>query len=211
MIWIIDGSLTFYDNSQRLQSIYGSPALSYNKSMDSSQATLFLLKITILGDGNVGKTSLVRRFCEGKFESSRVMTIGVDFQTKIIILPDLTAKLSIWDVAGQDRFQAVRENFYRGSRAAALVYDLTRPDSFLNLPRWYDEIIRIVPGIPFIVVGNKLDLVQGGGTTRDGIGGGEEYAKSINAPHLRTSAKTGEGAGEMFEILARLASKKPKL
>ncbi|MGD8605628.1 MAG: Rab family GTPase, partial [Anaerolineales bacterium] len=63
-----------------------------------------VLKVVIVGDANVGKTSLLRRYCEGKFESSRVATIGVDFQTKVVDLPDGQVKLSIWDMAGQEHF-----------------------------------------------------------------------------------------------------------
>ncbi len=80
-----------------------------------------VLKVIIAGDGEVGKTSLVRRYCEGKFEATRVATIGVDFQTQTVDLPTGTIKLSIWDMAGQDRFQVIRAGFYRGSRSAALI------------------------------------------------------------------------------------------
>ena len=71
--------------------------------------TVPVLKVVIAGDGNVGKTSLIRRYCEGKFEQSRVATIGVDFQTKLVELTGGPVKLSIWDMAGQERFQVMRE------------------------------------------------------------------------------------------------------
>lgn len=97
-------------------------------------------KVSILGDGAVGKTSLVRRYCEGRFEHSRVMTIGVDFQIKVVQVGERSIKLSIWDVAGQPRFKAMREGFYRGSLAAALVYDLPLDESLMNLDGWYLEL-----------------------------------------------------------------------
>ena len=71
-------------------------------------------KVVLVGDGNVGKTSLVRRFCEGKFEESRILTIGVDFQIKTVKLGEREMRLSIWDVAGQERFRTFRDQFYRG-------------------------------------------------------------------------------------------------
>ena len=77
-----------------------------------------LLKVVIAGDGTVGKTSLVRRYCEGKFQSARIATIGVDFYTQRVALSSGVVKLSIWDMAGQERFGVVRTGFYRGSRAA---------------------------------------------------------------------------------------------
>ena len=117
-----------------------------------------VLKVVVAGNGNVGKTSLIRRFCEGKFEEARVATIGVDFQTQTVDLSGKTVKLSIWDMAGQDRFQVIRAGFYRGSRASALVYDVTEPDSLESLVRWRDEILDVVDDQPFVVVGNKIDL-----------------------------------------------------
>jgi small GTP-binding protein len=159
-----------------------------------------VLKVVVAGDGTVGKTSLVRRFCEGKFEETRVATIGVDFQTKLVELPARTVKLSIWDMAGQDRFQVIRTGFYRGSRAAALVFDVTAPETFANLARWRQEIIEVVPQQPFVVVGNKVDLERKVASEQ-----GAAFAQSIQAAYVETSALTGAGVPELFLDLARLS------
>jgi len=159
-----------------------------------------VLKVVVAGDGTVGKTSLVRRFCEGKFEMTRVATIGVDFQTKLVELPERTVKLSIWDMAGQDRFQVIRTGFYRGSRAAALVFDVTSPDSFANLERWRQEIIEVVPQQPFVVVGNKTDLERKISPEQ-----GAAFAQGILAAYVETSALSGTGVPELFLSLARLS------
>ncbi len=164
-------------------------------------ATIPVLKIVIAGDGNVGKTSLIRRYCEGKFEQSRVATIGVDFQTRKVELPGGPVKLSIWDMAGQERFQVMREGFYRGSLAAALVYDLTEPKSLENLVKWRKEILKVVPGLPMIVVGNKRDLAPDHPMTH-----GRMLADKINSYHIATSALTGDGVDEMFTSLAMFAA-----
>lgn len=160
-----------------------------------------VLKVVIAGDGNVGKTSLIRRYCEGKFEHSRLTTIGVDFQTKIVPLPAGPVKLSIWDMAGQKRFKDVRAGFYRGSRATVLVYDLTIAESLINLYHWYLEIKRILPDQRFIMVGNKSDLSE---ETYEWAG--KRLAKTIQAAYLRTSALTGEGVDHLFHMLALVAS-----
>jgi small GTP-binding protein len=162
--------------------------------------TIPVLKVLIVGDGNVGKTSLVRRYCTGMFSASRVTTIGVDFQTQVVSLPQGDVKLSIWDLAGQDRFQVMRPGFYKGGRAAAMVFDVTDPDSFKDLDRWRQELIEVVPNQPLIVVGNKIDLprVQAADEART-------YANSIQAPYLETSAANGEGVDALFETIARLA------
>ncbi len=158
-----------------------------------------IVKIVFLGDGSVGKTALVRRFCENRFEESRVMTIGVDFQVKEMMIVDQPVKLSIWDVAGQDRFQFVRENFYRGSQAAALVYDCTSPESFDHLTRWVEEIRAFAPRVPFILVANKQDLSESPAIQPDA------FAASISATLFKTSALSGEQVQQMFVSLAELA------
>jgi small GTP-binding protein len=157
-----------------------------------------LFKVVIAGDESVGKTSLIRRYCEGKFETSRVATIGVDFQTKVLELPAGPVKLSIWDLAGQARFQVVRLGMYRGSRSAALVFDLSRPETLEHLAAWKEEAQGSVAGVRFLIVGNKADLTAARGN-------GKAFADSIGAPYVETSAQSGEGVAEMFETMARLA------
>ncbi len=159
-----------------------------------------VLKVVVAGNGNVGKTSLIRRFCEGKFEQTRVATIGVDFQTQTVDLDGQTVKLSIWDMAGQDRFKIIRAGFYRGSRAAALVYDVTEPDSLESLVRWRDEILDAVEQQTFLIVGNKIDLERTQQPRQ-----AQEFADSLQAPYLETSALDGSGVAQLFETLAKLS------
>lgn len=168
--------------------------------------TIPVLKVVIAGDGNVGKTSLIRRYCEGKFEQSRVATIGVDFQTKVVELPSGTVKLSIWDMAGQDRFQVMREGFYRGCRAAALVYDLTDLESLAHIKRWRDELVGVVPTVPMILVGNKRDLAADASLTP-----GQAMARAIGIPLIVTSARSGDGVADMFTSIATLASPRDRI
>jgi Ras-related protein Rab-1A len=157
-------------------------------------------KVVIAGDENVGKTSLVRRYCEGKFDASRVATIGVDFQTQTVELEQGPVKLSIWDMAGQERFKPIREGFYRGSLAAALVYDVTVAESLAHLERWYHEVTEAAPNQGFVVVGNKIDLERA-----DIVAHARALAEALNAPFVETSALTGEGVEQMFHSLAQQA------
>jgi len=163
-------------------------------------ADIPLLKVVVVGDGAVGKTTLIRRYCEGKFHASRVATIGVDFYTQHVDLSGGTVKLSIWDMAGQDRFQIVRSGFYRGSLAAALVYDVTSMASLASLKRWQEEVLGAAVGQKLLVVGNKVDLDR---VVRPEIG--RAAARHFNAPYVETSALTGEGVVDLFETLASLA------
>ncbi len=170
-----------------------------------------VFKVLMAGDGAVGKTSLIRRFCEGKFEESRVSTIGVDFQTQRVDLPGGTVKLSIWDMAGQDRFHDIRQGFYRGSRSAALVYDANAPVTLQNLPRWREEILAVVPDLRFVVVANKVDLLTQGMASPStsqappSIRAGRTFAASIGAGFVPTSALRGTNVPQLFEQMAKLA------
>jgi small GTP-binding protein len=159
-----------------------------------------LLKVVIAGDGSVGKTSLVRRYCEGKFQSVRVATIGVDFYTQRVALASGVIKLSIWDLAGQERFGVVRSGFYRGSRAAALVFDVTSIASLGNLKHWREEVLQVVPNQPLVIVGNKVDLKR---TVRPELA--QAAADYLGASYLETSARSGQGVTDLFECLAALA------
>jgi len=160
-----------------------------------------LVKVVFAGDGNVGKTSLIRSYTEGRFETSRVATIGVDFHTHTVDLPQGKIKLSIWDMAGQERFQFLRTGFYPGSRAAALVYDVTAPESLEHLAGWREEILKVVPKIKFIVVGNKADLERAQVPEAARL-----FAGKIGAAYYETSARTGGGVEELFRSLALLAA-----
>jgi small GTP-binding protein len=162
-------------------------------------------KVAIIGDGNVGKTTLLRRFATGMFQESRIMTIGVDFQTVPVKSGDLSFKLTVWDLAGQERFASFRENFYLGARAVAMVYDVTDRSSFENLPRWLQEAKLVVDHDRFLVVANKIDMSQRVIEAAEG----KQYAASIRAAYLETSAKTGGGVARLFELLARAAHVQP--
>jgi Ras-related protein Rab-1A len=159
-----------------------------------------LLKVVIAGDGNVGKTSLIRAFTEKKFSASRVATIGVDFHIHTVQLSEGLVKLSIWDMAGQEQYKFFRADFYRGSLAAALVYDVTAPDSVEHLAGWCEEIQKVVPHQKFVVIGNKVDLAR-----IVEPGKPKDFADRIHSPYLETSSLTGQGVAEMFQTLARLA------
>ena len=162
-----------------------------------------LYKVMLLGDGNVGKTSLARRFCEGKFEESRVLTIGVDFQTKIVHLQDNEVKVIHLGCSGTTQVPVVRETFYRGCSAAALVFDLCDMESLKNLIQWVKESRQFAPNVKFLVAGNKLDLVN-----ENKVKDGRLFANHIKAPYIETSAKTGFGVNELFTRLAVLAHDK---
>ena len=169
---------------------------------DTSISTVIfpIFKVVIAGDAAVGKTSLIRRYCAEIFEENCPATDGVDFQIKIADVDGRPVKLSIWDMAGQEQFGAFRHTFYRGAKAIALVYDLTRPKTMENLPRWHAEVARICPAAGLVVVGNKCDLARPASR-----GPAVEWAASLGLFYIETSALTGANVDELFVTLARLA------
>ncbi|MFW5945987.1 MAG: Rab family GTPase [Candidatus Natronoplasma sp.] len=116
------------------------------------------MKILLLGDGAVGKTSLVRRFVEQKFDDRYIATIGVNVKKKR--LPELGIKMMLWDIYGQKMNKNLHASHYSGADGAIIVYDLTRYDTFLSLNGWIDEVFSVTGKIPLVILGNKLDLIE---------------------------------------------------
>jgi len=123
----------------------------------------YLFKICIVGDGAVGKTTILHQYVDGKFVADTMMTIGTNFFIKGIALEKFNTfvRLQIWDLGGQEHFAAVRPSFYSGAKGIIYVFDLTRKITFGNLLNWKREVGRSVPeSIPSILIGNKSDLIE---------------------------------------------------
>ncbi|MHA1331592.1 MAG: Rab family GTPase [Candidatus Hodarchaeales archaeon] len=177
---------------------------------------MLLMKICLLGDGAVGKTALRERYLGKQFSSGYVMTIGADFAVKKtrIETPQgpKDVKFQIWDLAGQPRFNSVRELYYKGSHGGLLIFDITRRDSFTNLRIWVNELYTNSGRgkMPITVLGNKVDLRN----EVDDCVSKEEVFKFISElkssldipfeiPYLETSAKTGVNVDKSFNLLAQ--------
>jgi Ras-related protein Rab-1A len=121
-----------------------------------------LIKLIIVGSSGVGKSTILKMYCENVFDPTNMTTIGVDFRIKTIKLRDKVIKLQIWDTAGQDRFKTITSSYYRGSHAIVLVFDLTNYNTFRDLPMWLGEIkkVRNTADYKIILIGNKADRVN---------------------------------------------------
>ena len=166
----------------------------------------YLFKSIVVGDGGVGKTALTLRFSKGFFTEDYKMTIGVDFHVKTITIDTvegpIRSKLQIWDTGGQERFSSIRPMYYRGSLGALLIFDLTNSASFEHLPQWIEEVrANVKTEIPLLLVGNKSDLVDQRVVSLEEI---NNFTSNFNLYYMETSAKTGEGVGDCFYILACL-------
>lgn len=156
-------------------------------------------KICVLGDFSVGKTSLVRRFAENRFDDSYLSTIGVRVSRKVIDLGgDDSLSMLVWDTAGGEAFSDVVRSYYRGSSGALLVCDLTRLDTVTALVSYADDFHSVNPGRPLIMMGNKLDLAGRRAASDEHL---SETARTIGARLFQSSARTGEGVAEAFLAL----------
>ena len=126
---------------------------------DNLSDMIYTLKLVIMGDEGVGKSSLIVRFVENKFSSEYISTIGVDFLVKEIRLGDTAkAKLVIWDIGGQEQWKAKLNLYLKGADGAVVICDLTRPASGKSVASWVDALKKHAGEVPYIVVGNKVDL-----------------------------------------------------
>ncbi|MFX1572519.1 MAG: Rab family GTPase [Promethearchaeota archaeon] len=167
--------------------------------------SLYVFKVIILGSGAVGKTSLLYRFVENRFAIKYKMTIGADFLSKIIESypkPGNTVKFQIWDIGGQDQYKFLRPSFFEGANGALLVFDLTRWHTFEELNDWYSDLQEYAgKNTPFILLGNKVDMIQEENKTYNKESA-NFFAKKKKTYFVETSAKTGENVEDVFLNLA---------
>ena len=159
-------------------------------------------KILLLGSAAVGKTSLVQRFVHDRFDSSYLMTIGMEPSEKHVDLEDGTrVALSIWDLAGQERFRFVRPTFYKGAKAALIVFDLTRSATLKSVQKWNKEVLdNCGSNVVRILVGNKEDLKKEIAISKKECD--EANAKIKSESVILTSALTGNKVDEAFTKIA---------
>uniref|UniRef100_A0AAY4CBM1 Uncharacterized protein n=1 Tax=Denticeps clupeoides TaxID=299321 RepID=A0AAY4CBM1_9TELE len=166
-----------------------------------------LLKVIILGDSGVGKTSLMNQYVNKKFSNQYKATIGADFLTKEVMVDDRLVTMQIWDTAGQERFQSLGVAFYRGADCCVLVFDVTAQNTFKTLDSWRDEFLiqaspRDPENFPFVVLGNKIDLENRQVTTKRA----QVWCQSKNnIPYFETSAKEAINVEQAFQTIARNA------
>mmetsp|Transcript_4293 Transcript_4293/g.15446 ORF Transcript_4293/g.15446 Transcript_4293/m.15446 type:complete len:205 (+) Transcript_4293:299-913(+) len=163
-------------------------------------------KVVLLGEGRVGKTSLVLRYVKDEFTDNRPPTCEASFLSKRLTVDGQPCNLNIWDTAGQERFHALGPIYYRDADAALLVYDITDTESFDRVKAWVKEL-RSMAGKDIIITlaANKCDLEKNRQVSTED---GERYANSIDAQIFNTSAKLNKGVEQAFlNVTRRLVTK----
>ena len=158
----------------------------------------YRFKVVVIGDGSVGKTTLILKYTEKRFRESYIPTIGVQWTVKNVEYKEYNVSLILWDIAGQDKFKLMRSNFYEGSDAVIIVFDVTSLISFDHVENWLNEVRQYCGNVPFILLGNKIDLVEERKVTQEMI---KKISERYNFPYFETSAKTGENVIDMFNAV----------
>ncbi|MFX0061212.1 MAG: GTP-binding protein [Candidatus Hermodarchaeota archaeon] len=168
------------------------------------------IKVVLLGDGAVGKTTLKLRYMEKGFRERYMPTLGADITIKTISVHDESLDFHIWDLAGQPKFNIVRHLYYRGSFGALLIYDITHQNSLTNLKNWAQELDKnnFIKEIPLLIIGNKIDLREtfdSSLTTEQGREFTENLKEQLGSERpiyfFESSAKTGQNVRTIFEKL----------
>ncbi|KAG5472389.1 hypothetical protein LSCM1_03788 [Leishmania martiniquensis] len=173
---------------------------------DASDGETKQFKVVVLGNGAVGKTSLIRHFCDSGFTKSYKQTIGVDFYSRTVQLPSShpPVTLQLWDIGGQQIGGKMLANYIHGSHAVCLVYDLTSLNSFKDLSDWKECVDKVFAETPaadqpkMLLVGNKVDLPNRQVTEENQAA----FSKNLSMPHCTVSAKSGERVNAMFTRIA---------
>ena len=158
------------------------------------------LKILLIGDTAVGKTSMILKYCEDKFLDTHLATIGVEFKSKTIYTDKYKVTLNVWDTAGQERFKSITKTFFNNTNGVIFVYDITSNDSFSGVKNWIKDSVMFGK-FESILCGNKVDLDSQRQVKFDTL---KEYGIKEKMQVIETSAKTGVNIDKAFRMLVDL-------
>ena len=161
-----------------------------------------LFKILLIGDSGVGKTSLIMRYTKNLFNEDYLNSIGVDFKSKDLYIEEKKIKLQIWDTAGQERFRTITSSYYRGAHAIAVVFDLTKRQSYDHVKRWMEDINKYAKeNVLKFLIGNKADLKN---EIQVSYEEARALASQMKTTYFSVSAKKNENINEFFETATKL-------
>ncbi|RDD46927.1 Ras-related protein Rab-22A [Trichoplax sp. H2] len=159
------------------------------------------IKLCLLGDAGVGKSSLVLRFVCDTFNACSESTIGASFMSKTIEVNEQSYKYQIWDTAGQEKYRGLAPMYYRGAAAAIVVFDITREESFHTLKDWVKELQQLgPPNLVMAIAGNKSDLDEMREVSSHDA---RTFADSVDALFAETSALTAKNVLELFVEISK--------
>lgn len=157
------------------------------------------IKVVVVGNGAVGKSSMIQRYCKGIFTKDYKKTIGVDFLERQISIRSEDVRLMLWDTAGQEEFDAITKAYYRGAQACAIVFSTVDRDSFEAVEKWKSKVEEECGSIPMVLVQNKIDLIDQAVVK---VEEADELAKKLRLRFYRTSVKEDLNVNDVFMYLS---------
>ena len=178
------------------------------KKLSKSKQFDYTFKIVMIGDSGVGKSCILLRFADDKFNENFYATIGVDFRFKNVMVDDKSVKLQIWDTAGQERFKTITSAYYRGADGIIIVYDITDRNSFAHIKDWLDDVNKYTDDNPLkIIVGNKIDLIKDKQINNNDM---KTMTAQTGIEIIECSAKDSIKINELMEIMTKKLIEKKK-
>ena len=172
--------------------------MSEEESSEEDHKIKIAFKLLLMGDSQVGKTSLLLNYTEHIFPEENIATIGVEYKDKYIIKDNYNIRLQIWDTAGQERFRSITKSIYRNANGVLFVYDITNKESFANIKNWIKDLQNVGNDIKGIIVGNKIDLDPERIIDKKDL---EEMANKYQMPFIETSAKQNTFVNDAFNLI----------
>ena len=165
---------------------------------DESDLTI---KAILIGDSNVGKTTIIGKYLDKNFSEKSLNTVGLDLKNIKLNLNNKNIKLQLWDTAGQEKYRSMTTSYYRAVHIIIIVFDVTSQTSFEHIKEWMNNIRQFAKiGVMKVIVGNKIDLNDERIVTYNE---GKNFAESCNVKYFETSAVTREGIVELFETICK--------
>ena len=172
--------------------------IDFEEKNENTNEIELSIKILIIGDSLVGKTSILLRYVEKRIPEEHISTIGVEYKEKNIKRDIYNIKLQIWDTAGQERFRSITKSIYKNTNGVIFVYDISNLESFKNVKHWIKDTENIDKEIRGVIIGNKCDLKEQRVIFKNDL---EEIGGKYNMPVLEISAKDGINVNECFDLL----------
>ena len=172
--------------------------MSEDEYSEDDQRKKLSIKLLLIGDSEVGKTSLLLKYTEHIFPEEHIATIGVEYKDKYIIKDNYNIRLQIWDTAGQERFHSITKNIYRNTNGVIFIYDITKKETFDNIKNWILDLQSASADIKGIILGNKNDLTDKREVNMTDL---KELGEKYKMPYMETSAKNNVNVNEGFELI----------
>ena len=172
--------------------------MSEDEYSEDDQRKKLSMKLLLIGDSEVGKTSLLLKYTEHIFPEEHIATIGVEYKDKYIIKDNYNIRLQIWDTAGQERFHSITKNIYRNTNGVIFIYDITKKETFDNIKNWIFDLQSASADIKGIILGNKNDLTDKREVNMTDL---QELGEKYKMPYMETSAKNNVNVNEGFELI----------